>query len=630
LPDDFIPLEINTFFGLISKQSKAKLPLGASSSSDTFHDIDLSKPGQANTRGGSVSQKNVGYIPKRLWDWYVPANDTHYPISQGGTKVTVLDQSFNILNEDTGFTDGSIFDFLNYGDELFYSNETDGNRIASIVSSSPAFRKWGITKPSSANTFAADSGTGLTGTFLYKYTYVNSTSGHESSASPASASHTVANKTINLTGLAASADTQVDKINIYRTTNGGATYFYLTQISNGTTTYADSTADTALGTDEAPLYNDPPPVSFTAIEEWDGRIWGFKAGDTKLYFSNNEFYSLVGNPEESFHPDNFIDLRAKIWGIRKSPNFNEMWAHTSKGIYGTVNTYIDADPYRAPLRNSNVYSGSPYAIVNVYNSQWFTTEDFRVLSIDSAGNTSYESENIEPDMNAANQTKSHLVQVVHYHGNNKNQVRFIYPLSGQTNPNRMLAANYLQRAPTSRPGVSNPVWEYHRISSTAIGVIKDSNGFDVLYTGHTDSTIKKQDTGTDDDGAAIDWSFELGWFRGSKDPTRSLMPRRAVQYFNPLGNWSFSLQTNFDFGVSGGDVYSITVAPQGARWDIDFIWDISAWGYSTPLQRVPTDLRGVFSHAQFIWYGNTLDQTFEMHSFTLLMHKIEGFRGVNQ
>lgn len=628
--DDFVPLEISAYFGLNSKTSKDKLYPGFSSSSDTFHDIDLSQPGVAKTRGGSDTVTNLGYLPRRIFDWYVPYMDYHYIVTQGGTKVTVLDQTYATLAEDTGFTDTYTFDFLAYGDELFYGNGVDGNRIASIISSTPAFRNWGITKPSSAPTFAADSGTGISGTFTYVYTYVNTTSGHESSASDASSGHSVTNKTINLTGLVASADPQVDKINIYRTTDSGAYYYYLAQINNGTTTYADSIADTALGTTQAPAYNDPPPVNFKAVEEWDGVIWGFEADSTVIYFSNTEFYSVVGNPEESFHPDNYIDLRAKIFGIRRSPNFNELWVHTSKGIYAIVPTFVPADAYRAVIRCTTAYSGTPYAIVNIYNEQWFVTEDWRALSIDSAGNIEYESKLIEPDLNLANKTKIGICHGCHYRGGNKNQFRFTYPTSGQTYPNRMLAANYLQRTPPDDEGKSHSVWEYHKIASTTMGVVKDLDGNDVLYTGDSDGNLIKQDYGTNDDGAAISWSHELGWFRGVANETKSMVPRWLVQYFNPLGSWSFTLSALFDFGLSGGDSYTISLNPVGDKWDIDFTWDVSVWGYDTSLQRTTTDLRGVFSHAQFVWSGSGLDQVFECHSVVFLMHQVEGFRSINQ
>ena len=188
---------------------------------------------------------------------------------------------------------------------------------------------------------------------------------------------------------------------------------------------------------------------------------------------------------------------------------------------------------------------------------------------------------------------------------------------------------HLQRTPPDEVGAAHPVWEYHKISATAIGVVKDGDGNDALYTGTLGNLMIRQDYLSDDDGVAIDWSFELGWFRGTTDQTRSLMPRWIVQYFNPLGNWSFNLNTLFDFGVSG-DPYTITLSPVGDKWDIDFTWDISVWGYAAPLQRVSSDIRGVFSHAQFTWSGNGLNQVFEMHSVTLLMHEMEGFRGANQ
>lgn len=868
--DEFQPLEINSYFGLNSKTSKAKLLPGFSSDPDTFHDIDLSTPGMARTRGGSLTVKDMGYDIKRIHDWYVPAVDNHYIVTNGGTKVSVVNQSFVNLGEDLGFTDGYVFDFLNYGDSLYYGNGVDTNRIARINQSLgdpsyglPEFRNWGIVAPATKPTCALTAGT-MDGVYQYVYTYVNTASGHESSASPESDAVSPSTQGVIVT-VKTSLDPQVDKINIYRTTDQGANYFYVTQIDNdngsslvldgtddyitvpdnaafdfgsgdftlkcrfnlsvigglyevmgkwnpfanqaswaltlrtdtnkvqfsysadGTAatvvgftysawaintwhdlefcrsgnfiycfidgvaltcessnafsvtlfdstapvyigarqssaasavvarflngyidelviskgiarhtsnfslsqvatvsdsytsllmhfddvnnsvttpgmadsspngftvtpvnhakistaewalpnatlqydlTYTDDADDTALGTTEAPLYNDPPPVPFLAAEEWDGVIWGFTVDSTIIYFSNTEYYSVNGNPEESFHPDNFINLRAKVFGIRKSPNFNELWVHTSKGIFGIVPTFIDADPYRAVPRNTTMYSGTPYAIVNIYNQQWFVTEDWRVISIDSAGNISYESFYIEPEMNGSNKTKIGICQGCQYRGGNKNQFRFIFPDSGQVVPDIMIAANYLQRTPADETGVGHPVWEYHNITANAMGVVKDATGNDILYTGNGHDLIK-QDYGTNDDGVAIDWSFELGWFRGNPDDSRTMIPRWIVQYFNPLGNWAFSLTTSFDFGLGGGS-YQVRLDPVGGRWDIDFTWDVSRWAFTAPLQRVPTDLGGVFSHAQFTWSGNGLDQTFEMHSVTLLMHQIEGFRGLTQ
>lgn len=623
------PLQIVEFLGLNTKQSRAKLYPGFSPDTDTFHDIDLSTPGVAKVRGGfdAINASPLAYTPTRIHDGFRPSNGEHKLFISGGTVVTVMDHDGTNSNIGTGFTDGEVFDYLNFLNYVFYSNGVDEPKCYDWTSQ----RKWGITAPAAANTFAADSGTGLTGDYYYRFTYYNSTSGHESSASPLSAKHTVANKTINLSGLTASADSQVDKIRIYRTTNGGAICWYLAEISNGTTTYADSIADTALGTTEAPLDNDPPPL-FAGIEDWDGRIWGFEKNSTRVKFSNDEYLTPAGtgNPYESFSQDNYIEFNALVYGIAKSPNFDELWVHTSKGIFACVRTEVPEDPYRPLIRNSNFWAVNHFSIVNIYNEQWFVAEEFKVLSLDSAGNLSYESYLIEPTLQQANLARLYQVQAVQYKSNSKNQYRLIYIETGKTSPNLMLAANYLLRTPPDEHGKSYSVWEYHKMNMTALGVVIDESlGQAFLYTADANGYIYKQDTGTNDNGSAIDWSMSLGWVKSAGNPGDSSVMRRVLQYFRPLGDWSISLRTDFDFGDSGGQVYPVSFPPVGDQFDVDFTFDVSVFAADNPLRRTPSDLTGVYSYVRLAWYGNTLDQTMEMHSVVFMPVHVEGFRGKN-
>lgn len=621
------PLEIKRYLGLNSRQTRSELTPGFSPSSGHFYNMDLSVPGRARVRGGSVAFVDLsGDVPTRLFNYYNCVARTNSMLVSAGTKLYEVDTAGNASTIATGFTDGWVGDFLNYGSEAFIAGDSPKIYNGTTV------RKWGIAGPAAANTYGADSGTGLTGTYQYKYTYVNSVSGHESNASEASLARTVSNKTINLTGITASVDPQVDKINLYRTTAGGAIYFYLGQIDNGTTTYADSISDTLLGITEAPLFNDPAP-DFVGIEEWDGRIWGFQFKSTKVQFSNDGYYTPTGNgnPWEAFAIYNEIDFKAEVLGIKKSPNFNELWVHTVAGLYAVVQTYIPQDPYQAVVRNASWHSVNHFSIVNIYNQQWFLGEEGKVMSIDSAGNVGYESYYIEPDLGGGNTPMyAQKVQAAHYRGNQKNQYRLSFPLGGLTDCTRMLAANYLQRTPPDfELGRSFPVWEYHKINSSCLGVCKDSNGFEQLYTGWTDGKIYRQDHGTNDAGSAIPWSHSLGWIRAYDTAEKTALARRVIQYYNPLGTWTWSLTTSFDFGNSGGQVYSVSAPPVGALLDEDFYLDESMLAPEDPFVKIETDIYGAYSFVELIWSGNVLDQIMEMHTVVLMPVQIEGFRGTN-
>jgi len=155
---------------------------------------------------------------------------------------------------------------------------------------------WGITAPVNVATVAL-SGTGLTGSFYYRYTYVRksgSTLVAESNPSSASAVASPANQTVDVTWTA-SSDSQVTHVRIYRTLNGGAAssndYYYLTEVAIGTVTFADSTADSALGA-LIEVDNDiPPAVSLSSIAG---------PGAFNVIFiatGNTVYYSKVGRPE---------------------------------------------------------------------------------------------------------------------------------------------------------------------------------------------------------------------------------------------------------------------------------------------------------------------------------------------
>lgn len=109
----------------------------------------------------------------------------------------------------------------------------------------------GIKPPVSAMT-VGNSGTGITLVTgrTYRIKFRNSVTGQESEPGPVSASTgPVTNKQIDLTLIPASVDPQVVFKRIYTTTDGGAgVWFFLAEIANVSTSYADTTPDTALST----------------------------------------------------------------------------------------------------------------------------------------------------------------------------------------------------------------------------------------------------------------------------------------------------------------------------------------------------------------------------------------------
>jgi len=116
-------------------------------------------------------------------------------------------------------------------------------------------------------------------------------------------------------------DTSVLKVNIYRTTNGGTTFFYVGQVTNGTTTYNDTSSDATIQANaQALLYTtggvvdfDPAPLhKFIHIVNNIGYYGFIKEGSVEYPFKLRQ--SIPASPS-SCPVDFEIDLEDEIKGL---------------------------------------------------------------------------------------------------------------------------------------------------------------------------------------------------------------------------------------------------------------------------------------------------------------------------
>ena len=151
----------------------------------------------------------------------------------------------------------------------------------------------------------------------YRYVYKNSSTGHISTASPASAcTNPFTSKSILVTG-ARSTDGQVDFVELYRNADGGGIFFKLGTVANpssGTWTFNDAAADSTLGTLKAPLagLNAPPTDGIDNVVFHSGRMWG--AVDNIVYYSGGGEI-LNGVPEEAWSALNFFNFPGKVTAL---------------------------------------------------------------------------------------------------------------------------------------------------------------------------------------------------------------------------------------------------------------------------------------------------------------------------
>jgi len=226
------------------------------------------------------------------------------PVKKKANTGTVLEQWAHYFEAETTWVHSNIKrHYLEYQANLYY---TEVNKIPKYFDGINHYLL-GIAEPLAAPTVAVNPAGALTGVYTYVYTYYNSVKGIESQPSEVSTEITVSSQGIDLTGLPASLDPQVDQKRIYRV-GGDITAFSLVDtIANSDTSYLDSLSDIAIdGRDLASVDYNQCPAGMKYLTEAYGIMFGV-LGD-KLYFS------ITG--QFTYWPaTNFIDFPVEITGI---------------------------------------------------------------------------------------------------------------------------------------------------------------------------------------------------------------------------------------------------------------------------------------------------------------------------
>lgn len=253
--------------------------------------------------------------------------------------------------------------------------------------------------------------------WIYTYTYVK-VSGQETNQAPLqtnpdlspSASGPFTNKipTMSVTGLADT--TEYPFINVYRTTDGGGTFFFLHQIANtgaGTITFHDTflasgsgnqdpLPDSGLDTaHQAPSLtsNSPPPsvappqvtgtdtlVQSSRVVQYAARIW-FAVNEYLFYSANEELNE--GVPEESYPSGeaspNFFRMDAAVTNLIPTPDGLLVMTHKNATmIYGTSKATFNPLPF---LGDIGAAPGQPRAACTASESVAWLTHDMNIAMV---------------------------------------------------------------------------------------------------------------------------------------------------------------------------------------------------------------------------------------------------------
>lgn len=400
-----------------------------------------------------------------------------------------------------------------------------------------ATRNIGITPPNNAptlNTTVAGS-LNTNGSYIYCYAYYNTLTGARSSPSPASStlsSGTLRGIRINIT---AGDSSTADKIQIYRSVDGGSTFFREAQIAISSTTYDSTLADTALGiemeTDDSQLSE---AAKYAVVA--DNRIFacGFASNPNRVHYSK---IGIDGSMPESFQAADFIDCNIndgdKIVGIGNLGDTPIILKEFSVGrlvrtqtsaqglertgfpkyIYEQISTEVTGVSHHCMLSNDNVLIwlglDDIYATdgVKIYRMGWRILETLKGINF----------------------TQSHKFSAV----NKKDTKQIIFSVvrTGASEPDFQLVGDYkygmvsegrgLLRWSTYEPGPNTTTHPGLRAASLFEVTINKSKK--VWFGSSTnDGLIYQMDTGLNDGSLATYFDVRLPW-DGNETPNQEKM-----------------------------------------------------------------------------------------------------------
>lgn len=307
----------NTYFDTTVELLKAGTPAGSNKAVGGFWPTGQTTQsyGSANDLWGttiSQSDANNSGFGVRL---VVSTDDTHTVIILS-VKITIF---YSVTTLTGTFTSSIVLDSNGNLQRVKTSGTTGG--------SAPAWSTTigGTTTDNTVTWECLGSGNTLAAFVGWKYAASYHTPvPHTSTLGPAlSLSAPIVGLNVTLTGLG-SADTQVDRNDLYRTTDGGALFFFDASANNvdGSTswTIVDSLQDVQLNaTLVGPIAdaNDPPPAGMTDLTSYMGRLWGVVGN--LLYFTAGPDCTN-GNKDESWPPANVFPMPSSLVDLAPSSN----------------------------------------------------------------------------------------------------------------------------------------------------------------------------------------------------------------------------------------------------------------------------------------------------------------------
>ena len=302
-------------------------PLDLIFAENCYFDRRIGKPVR---RGGSTTNSpttGLG-VPLGIGWWMTPASAL-IPFTRtilanfAGSAFHKYSGSWSsvTLDANTSFGSQRATQFAQLGTNLYIA----GGRLAKWAGGANNIFRCGIPAHGSAPSVAVNAGAGtfsaVTG-YSYMFCFYNSTLGLESDWSPVSSSTGTFTNKLRVevtTPTAAPAAAGVDKKRIYRTLDGGATYYLLSTENLATATYNDTTADSALTTAaSASGFKALPPDSTYVLATYANRLWCIDSTNPFI-IKFSDAYTGSDINLEYWPTDNYVVSSQPVTGLYVTP-----------------------------------------------------------------------------------------------------------------------------------------------------------------------------------------------------------------------------------------------------------------------------------------------------------------------
>ncbi len=168
----------------------------------------------------------------------------------------------------------------------------------------------------------------------------------------------------------------------------------------------------------------------------------------------------------------------------------------------------------------------------------------------------------------------------------------------------------------------NDAWtKYTGIDANAMTTLNDNDDVEQLFTGSAATqSVYKQDSGTSDDGGAIDAFYTTKWYRFPEIIQSDKVLRLIRVFVEDSGNWNLTVEAKQDFAVSTfSDILNLDSG--GAKWGAG-IWGTSVWGgTSVIVGRFNVGLRKNFF--QLTFSNPNADEPFKILGFELFVESLD-------